>query len=109
MPALVLSNRDTEVRQAEVMAALSIATDLGMGQPVEYAMTTCILAVRLGEVAGLDESDLHDTYYEALLRYIGCNADTFWLSSIIGDELAFRAEIAPIDTADTMRMLTTML
>ncbi len=97
------------IRLAELMAALSIATDLGMGQPMEYAMTTCIVAVRLGEVLKLSEADLRDAYYEALLRYIGCNADTYWLASIIGDELALRAEFAKIDTADNGRVLGLML
>lgn len=99
----------TNLRLAELMAALSIATDLGMGQPMEYAMTTCIVAVRLGEAAGLSEVELRDAYYEALLRYIGCNADTYWMASIFGDELAVRADLAKIDDADNLRMLGTML
>src|SRR5262245_57799710 len=99
----------TYLRLAELMAALSIATDLGMGQPMEYAMTTCIVAMRLGEAAGLNEAELRDAYYEALLRYVGCNADTYWLASIVGDELALRADIAKIETTDTRRLLELML
>jgi hypothetical protein len=91
------------------LSALSVATDLGMGQPMEYAMTTCIVAVRLGEALKLSEADLRDAYYEALLRYIGCNADTYWLASIIGDELALRTEFAKIDTADNGKVLGLML
>jgi hypothetical protein len=104
-------NRDgsSGVRQAELMAALSTATDLGMGQPMEFAMTTCLVALRLGEAAGLDDETLRDTYYEALLRYIGCNADTYWLASIVGDELALRADFARVDGADTARVLALML
>jgi hypothetical protein len=56
------------VRLAELMAALSTAADLAMGQPMEHAMASCIVAVRLGEAAGLGEQDLRDTYYLALLR-----------------------------------------
>lgn len=97
------------LRLAELMAALSIATDLGMGQPMEFAMTTCIVAVRLGEAAGLNDAELHDTYYEALLRYIGCNADTHWAASLIGDELALRADFAKLDSADHVRVLEMML
>ncbi|HVZ39580.1 MAG TPA: HD domain-containing phosphohydrolase [Candidatus Kapabacteria bacterium] len=97
------------IRRAELLAALSIATDFSMGQPMEYAMTTCVVAVRIGEAAGLLQRDLEDAYNEALLRYIGCNADTYWLASIIGDELALRAEIAAIDTADTPRIMQLML
>ena len=103
------SDRSSGIRLAELMAALSIATDLGMGQPMEHAMMSCIVAVRIGELGGLAEEDLRDAYYEALLRYIGCNADTYWLSSIIGDEIAFRTEFARIDTADTPRIVTMML
>lgn len=53
MPDLT-SVKNSNIRLAELMAALSIATDLGMGQPMEYPMTGCIVAVRLGEAAGLD-------------------------------------------------------
>lgn len=97
--------KDAGVRLAELMAALSIATDLGMGQPMEFAMSSCIVAVRLGEVAGLTEAELRDVYYEALLRYIGCNADTYWMSSLFGDEIALRTEFATVDTADSAAIL----
>jgi HD-GYP domain-containing protein (c-di-GMP phosphodiesterase class II) len=103
------SVRSTNLRLAELMAALSIATDLGMGQPMEYAMTTCIVAMRLGEAAGLSDAQLRDAYYEALLRYIGCNADTYWAASIVGDELALRADFAKIDSADNLRVLGLLL
>ena len=91
------------------MAALLIATDLGMGQPMEFAMTSCIVAVRLGAAAGLNDEQLRDVYYEALLRYIGCNADTYWMASLFGDELALRGEFATIDTAAHLRIMQLMV
>lgn len=97
------------IRLAELMAALSIATDLGMGQSMEFAMTSCIVAVRLGAAAGLDDNQLRDVYYEALLRYIGCNADTYWMASIFGDEIAFRTEFATIDTAAMLPIMQLMM
>ena len=39
------------LRAAEVVGALSLATDLGTGQPLEHALRTAVLAVRLGELA----------------------------------------------------------
>jgi len=66
----------SEVRLAEVIAALSIATDLGMGQPLEFALGSCILAVRLGDSLGLSQQELREVYYQALLRYVGCDAAT---------------------------------
>jgi len=46
------------VRLPELMASLSLATDLAMGQPLEYALCSCVLAVRLGEMLGLSEDEL---------------------------------------------------
>jgi HD-GYP domain-containing protein (c-di-GMP phosphodiesterase class II) len=87
------------------MAALSLATDLGMGQPMEFALSSCILAVRLAEKCGYSEEALREVYYQALLRYIGCNAETDWLASIVGDEQGLRAEFARIDNANISEVL----
>ena len=79
------------------MAALSIATDLGMGQPLESALCSCVVAMRLGEALELDDDTLRDVYYQALLRYIGCNADTYAMAALFGDELALRRDFAAVD------------
>ncbi len=46
-----------DIRLAELIAALSLATDLAMGQPLEYALCSCVLAVRLGEALGLTDDE----------------------------------------------------
>ena len=94
------------VRLAELMAALSLATDLGMGQPMEFALSSCILAVRLAEKCGYSEEALREVYYQALLRYIGCNAETDWLASIVGDEQWLRANFARIDNGNVSAVLS---
>ena len=86
-----------EIRLAELVAALSLATDLGMGQPLEYALSVCVLSVRLGEALGLSESELREVYYLALLRHIGCNAETYTMANLFGDELALRTDAATAD------------
>jgi HD-GYP domain-containing protein (c-di-GMP phosphodiesterase class II) len=91
---------DQRVRLAEVMGALSVATDLAMGQPLEFALSSCILAMRLGEELGLDEAELRTVYYQALLRYVGCNPETDVMAALVGDELALRADAAAVDMAD---------
>jgi HD-GYP domain-containing protein (c-di-GMP phosphodiesterase class II) len=88
---------NSEIRLAELVAALSLATDLGMGQPLEYALCVCVLAVRLGEALGLGESELREVYYLALLRHIGCNAETYRMANLFGDELALRTDAATAD------------
>jgi HD-GYP domain-containing protein (c-di-GMP phosphodiesterase class II) len=88
---------DSGVHLAELMAALSIATDLGMGQPLESALCSCVVAMRLGEALNLDGDTLRDVYYQSLLRYIGCNADTYAMAALFGDELALRRDFAGVD------------
>ena len=46
------------VRVAEVLAALSLATDLARGHPPEEAMRACLLAVHVGRALGL--ADVED-------------------------------------------------
>ena len=88
---------DSGVSLAELMAALSIATDLGMGQPSESALSSCVVAMRLGDALQLD------VYYQALLRYIGCNADTYAMAALFGDELALRRDFAPVRSGSASR------
>jgi len=97
--------RTSDLRLAEVVAALSLATDLGMGQPLEYALSVCVLSVRLGEALGLSESELHEVYYLALLCHIGCNAETYRMSDVFGDELALRTQFATVDSRHTSEVM----
>jgi HD-GYP domain-containing protein (c-di-GMP phosphodiesterase class II) len=103
------SSQNSGVRLAEVLASLSIATDLGIGQPMEFALSACILAVRLARKCGYSEEAVREVYYQALLRYIGCNAESDWLASIAGDEQILRADFSAIDSGDlnaVIRMFT---
>src|SRR3954468_2254804 len=78
------------VRLAEVLAALSLATDAGNGFPLEKSLRTAVIAVRLGERAGLPAATLADTYYVALLRSIGCTAFSHETAALLGgDDIAF--------------------
>jgi HD-GYP domain-containing protein (c-di-GMP phosphodiesterase class II) len=88
-------------RLAELVATLSLATDLGMGQPMEHALRTCALAVRVGEAAGVDRPTLRTAYYLALLRYVGCTADAHESAGFFGDEIAARAGFALLDPGRT--------
>jgi len=84
---------------AELMAALSLATYLGMGQPVEFAWQSCMVAMRLGQALKFSEAELRGVYYQSLLRYIGCNAETRLLAAVFGDELALRADLIHTDSS----------
>ena len=85
------------LRLAEVVAALSLATDLGTGQPLEHALRTCLLSLELARRSGVAADQLADVYYLALLRFVGCTADAAETAAIAaGDDLAFNARMAPV-------------
>jgi hypothetical protein len=81
--------------RAEVIAALSLATDLGVGQPMGHALRSCLLAVQPGSSLGLDAADPRAVYYVALLQRVGCTADAFDLAAWFDDEIAARPRTAP--------------
>src|SRR2546421_13039034 len=88
---------EAPVRAAEVIGAMSIATDLGTGQPLEHALRTAILAVRLGELAELAPPELVDTYYISLLHSFGCTSDATEQTELFGDDIEPRAKFALVD------------
>jgi HD-GYP domain-containing protein (c-di-GMP phosphodiesterase class II) len=85
------------IRAAELVAALSVATDLGTGQPIEHAVRSAVLAVRLGELAGASADELADTYYVALLHASGCTSNGHEAGQLFGDDIAHRAAFYLID------------
>src|SRR6266700_1634704 len=85
------------VRRADFLMALAYATDLATGHSRDFALRSCVLAMRFAEVLGLDENMRRKVYHQALLRYIGCNADTHLLAAAWGDEITLRRELHYID------------
>jgi HD-GYP domain-containing protein (c-di-GMP phosphodiesterase class II) len=84
------------LRLAEIVAALSLATDLGTGQPLEHALRTCLLALELARRSGVAADHLRDVYYVALLRFVGCTADAAGTAAMAGgDDIGFNAAMAP--------------
>ena len=88
------------IRAAELVGALSLATDLGTGQPLEHALRTAVLAVRLGELAGASSVELADTYYVALLHAAGCTSNGHEATLLFGEDIEHRAAFFLIDPAD---------
>ena len=93
------------IRAAEVVGALSIATDLGTGQPLEHALRTAVLAVRLGELAGATAQELADTYYVALLHASGCTSNGHEATQLYGDDIAHRAAFYLVDPVNPAEIL----
>jgi HD-GYP domain-containing protein (c-di-GMP phosphodiesterase class II) len=83
-----LAQTTEPVRLAELVASFSLASDLGTGMPMEWAVRSCVIAIRLGEAVGHDEAVLRDVYYLSLLALIGCTADSHRFAEMVGDEMA---------------------
>ncbi len=93
------------IRAAEIVGALSLATDLGTGQPLEHALRTAVLAVRLGELAGASPQELVDTYYVALLHASGCTSNGHEAIQVYDDDITHRAAFFLIDTTNPAEVL----
>jgi hypothetical protein len=72
------------VRAAEVIGALSLATDLGMGLPFEHGLQSTIFAARLGDCLGLDAETRRHAHYACLLFHSGCTTDAELGAEIFG-------------------------
>ena len=70
------------IRLAELLGVLSLAADLGLGQPMEHALRQCLISMRLAQQLGLDEADRGVVYYASLLAWVGCHVD----AQALGDE-----------------------
>jgi hypothetical protein len=87
------------VRLAELVATLSLATDLGLGQPMEHVLRQTRIALRLADAAGLTPAERVATYHVALLAWVGCAADTSDLARLFGDETELYGASYDVDLA----------
>jgi HD-GYP domain-containing protein (c-di-GMP phosphodiesterase class II) len=78
-------------RLVELVAALSLAADLGLGQEMEHGLRACLIATRLAERIELGEQAREEVYWISLLAMAGCTADSFEMRQVWGDDIALRA------------------
>src|SRR4051794_26345738 len=90
----------TRVRLAELIAMISLGTDLGMGQPMEHVLRQTLIAVRLAERLGLDEATRSTVYYVSLIAWVGCHVDAYEQAKWFGDDLALKADARRVDMAN---------
>lgn len=95
-----------QLRLADLLAALSVTTDLGMGQPPEKAIRTCLLATGLARALALPEEEVRAVHHATLLRHLGCTASASLEARLYGgDELVSRPAAEPTDFGDSRQML----
>ncbi len=94
-PTPTMQTLTEPVRLADLVASLSLAIDLGTGQPPEHTLRTCLLSVELARRSGVGADDLGEVHLVALLRYLGCTAAAADTAATVGDDLAYYAGMGP--------------
>ena len=88
------------LRLADLLAGLSIASDLGFGLPPENAMRSCLVGTALARRVGASEDEVRDTFYATLLLHVGCGSLSHETAARYGDELKLMGAVARINVAD---------
>jgi HD-GYP domain-containing protein (c-di-GMP phosphodiesterase class II) len=94
-----------DLRLADLLAALSVATDLGMGQEPEKAVRTCLVATELARAMELPDPDVRDVFYTALLKHLGCTAPSHETAWLLGDDLAVSPRTERTDVGSRRELL----
>ncbi|MGH2840225.1 MAG: HD domain-containing phosphohydrolase [Solirubrobacteraceae bacterium] len=82
---------DDRIRLAQLMAALSLATDLGVGQPLQHELAVCLAALELAGRLSCSQEECSEVYYVALVAHVGCTgAAPYFASWVGGDDVGFQ-------------------
>lgn len=119
------SQRVEKVRAAELAAALSLATDLGMGFPFEHGLHATLMTMCLAELLEVDQDTAWERFYASLLMYaVGAtragspmpasptkSIQTVWTgvgsasTCAVDESRARRATISPVSSQAAARVL----
>ncbi len=91
-----------------MLAALSVATDLGMGQEPEKAVRSCLLATHLARAGDVPDPVVRDVFYTTLLRHLGCTAPAHEAWYLFGDDLTGAPQAERTDMASRREALALM-
>jgi HD-GYP domain-containing protein (c-di-GMP phosphodiesterase class II) len=93
-----------QVRVVEILAAVSLTTDLASGMPFEKGLQTCAVATSFARSLGLAEPDLDIVFHAALMRSIGCTAYASENAEFFGDDVRFQRALKELDVADPAQL-----
>jgi HD-GYP domain-containing protein (c-di-GMP phosphodiesterase class II) len=71
------------IRMAEVLGAISLATDLGMAQPMGHVLRACYIALRIGRELKFGDADQAILCYSTLLMHSGCPASSSLMATLV--------------------------
>ena len=87
-----------EVRQSEVIAALSHALDMTEGHPVGQAERSCLIGMRVARELQLGAEAQYALYYALLLKDVGCSSSAARMCQLFGtDDIALKTDGKLVD------------
>jgi len=87
---------DAKLRVTELLASLSLATDLGTGQPLGHGLRTSLIAVATARELGCQPDQIRHVQHVSLIRFLGCTSDSNDTARMAGgNDLAFMTAFAP--------------
>lgn len=96
------NGRPVPVRLSELVALLSLGTDLGFGQPMEHVIRQCLIALRLADFLEMGQEERVVLYYSGLLAWVGCHTDAYEQAKWFGDDIRLRSDmVVKYDTSST--------
>lgn len=89
---------DRSCSLAELLCALSFATDMSMGQLMEHGLRTAYIGLQIADTMHLPEEDRQGIFYGALLKDAGCTACASIFSTFFaGNDLGPRSDCILLD------------
>lgn len=80
------------VRLAELVATISLGTDLGLGQSMEHILRQTLVSLRMAELLAFDEAEREVAYFSGLLAWVGCHTDAYEQAKWFGDDIALKRD-----------------
>jgi HD-GYP domain-containing protein (c-di-GMP phosphodiesterase class II) len=97
------------LRLAELLAGLSMVSDLGYELPVDTAVRSCVMATSLARRMDLPEAEVADVFFVSLLFHVGCVAYSHETTELFGDDLAVNHAVIKTDITDLRDVFTTLV
>jgi HD-GYP domain-containing protein (c-di-GMP phosphodiesterase class II) len=92
------------VQLAEVVAAIALAADLGLGQPLDHVLRSCVIATRFADHLGTSIEDRDATYWVTLFLVAGCTGVSYELSAVFGDDIALRSGMFDVGASNVAQL-----
>src|SRR6476661_10702392 len=97
------------IRVAELVATVSYAADLGLGQPMSHCMRKTVIALRLADLIDVTDRDREATYYLGLLTNSYCHADATEQARWFGDDISFKGDAFDLLGMNTAQSISFLL